>query len=52
MEFDNTLDVPLALARAAAVAMTPNKPISGFTLVLKTQWSAIVPLFRRNRLQS
>jgi hypothetical protein len=48
MEFDNTLEVSLP----PAVALRPNKPISAFTLVLKTLWSAIVQLFRRNPSQS
>jgi carbon monoxide dehydrogenase subunit G len=38
--------------QAPAVASTPNKPISGLTLVLKTLCSAIVQLFRRKPPQS
>jgi hypothetical protein len=44
MKFDNTFDVPLP----PAFALRPDKPISGFTLLLMTLWSAIVQLFRRN----
>ena len=52
MEFDNTLDVPLPPAQALAVAATPNKPVSGFTLVLKTLCAAVVQMLTRKTPQS
>ena len=57
-QFGESLKSQLAQAaatapeQAPAVASAPNKPISGFTLVLKTLCSAIVQLFRRKPPQS